>query len=102
MRFESLEDAERGYNDLGKGFETLLSTIKAYHVVLSSLVATHPDYNKFQLHLSAIYEGHAEQHLLRDASDHELATFRQVVEHFQQIEGVSGQIGWPSGKRKRS
>lgn len=102
MRFESLEDAERAYKDLGKGFETLLSTMKAYHVVITSLIATHPDYNKFQLHLSAISEGYAEDHFLRNATDLERSTFRQALEGLQQIQQVRSQIGWPSEKKKHS
>ena len=102
MHFESLEDAERAYKDLGKGFETLLSTMKAYHVVLTSLIATHPDYNKFQLHLSAISEGYAEDHFLRNANELERSTFRQVLEALQKIEEVSSPIGWPSEKKKHS
>jgi len=92
MKFETLEDAEKAFEYLDRERETMLTILKGYHIALASLVATHPNYEQFQLHLTSTFEGPGMRVLGKDLDEKQAHALREVVESLQQIRGVTGRI----------
>jgi hypothetical protein len=65
--------------------EHLIAMNTASYVVITSLVATHPDPQQFQLHLTAALEGVLGSARLDRWSDDQKLIVRRAVEAFQQV-----------------
>jgi hypothetical protein len=65
--------------------EHLIAMNTASYVVITSLVATHPDPQQFQLHLESAVEGVLGSDRLARWSDDQKLIVRRAVEAFQQV-----------------
>ena len=65
--------------------EHLIAMNTASYVVITSLVATHPDPKQFQLHLMSALEGVLGSDRLARWSDDQKLIVRRAVEAFQQV-----------------
>jgi len=83
MKFETLEDDESAFNDLEAGCHKLLIGVKAHTIVLASLMATHPNYEQFQMHLTSALEGPGMRVLGSDMPAHDAELLRSIVEQLQ-------------------
>ncbi len=63
----------------------LMAMHTATYVTLTSLVATHPDPQQFQLHLVTALEGVLGSERVRQWPEDQLAIVRRVVETFQHV-----------------
>jgi len=66
--------------------EHLIAMNTASYVVITSLVATHPDPRQFQLHLLSAVEGVLGSDRLARWSDDQKLIVRRAVEAFQQVQ----------------
>lgn len=65
--------------------EHLIAMNTASYLVLTSLVATHPDPQQFQLHLTTALEGVLGSERLARWGDEQKQIVRRAVEAFQQV-----------------
>ena len=98
MRFETLEDAQRAYDELGRSVDAMLAALKAHQLVLESLVATHPDYNRLQLQLSALSGGEVSENLLPDVVEEQRDYFEYLINSFQKIDKAPPPYTFPRSR----
>lgn len=92
MKFDTLADAERGYAKLHSEFETLLGMVAGITTILSSVIAKHPNYDQFQLHLTSLVELAENGALGKSLNSRQKEVARTYVEQLQLIQEVRGDI----------
>ena len=90
-RINKLEDVEAVFADLTLGFETLLGVQAAYLIVLSAIIAKHPDQDQLKLVMTGILE-QADMGAFAGGSDRQRSAMRETVEQLLRTAPVIGQI----------
>lgn len=85
-----------------RDMETMLAVHAGISVILSSLIATHPNYHQFQIHLSGLMEIAELGSLGRSLNDRQREVARHYVESLQQIKEVRGEIDPLANLTKKS
>ena len=85
IRFNDLADAEDAYNALAAEVEAMRGIQAGMTTLFASLIAKHPNYQQFQLHLTSVVEIADLGSLGKALTPKERAVARAYVEHLQQI-----------------
>lgn len=92
MRFQSLSDANDAFDMLEAEQKIMLGMLSGITTILTSLIAKHPGYDQFQLHLTSMVELADNGALGKALSPNQREVARAYVESLQQIKAVTGEV----------